>query len=87
VGEVVRFPRRRRSSVEPKGPAELRAFPDRIGLTAPPFDPANADHQWMWSKLYAAHVLPILVRDKPEGHPLRAWWQAEFNRVFPRAER
>lgn len=67
---VVRLPRRRRRAPGAPIEAKILAFPDRLGIHPPAFDPDNPAHvrgfetMWMFGRLELAKTLAV-------DHPLR----------------
>ncbi len=76
-------PRRRPRTCELRPvSAAIVSFPDKLGITAPAFDPNDEVHQLLWKAMWEASRLNH-ARHAPAGHPLRAWWQADFERQYP----
>lgn len=75
-------PRKRRTCALRPEPAAIVTFPDKLGITAPAFDPSDETHQLLWKAMWETTRLNH-ARHAPEGHPLRAWWQADFAKHYP----
>jgi hypothetical protein len=83
-GNVVRLPRRRcAKQLQDALQAQILDFPDQLGITAPPFDPANPKHVAAWQRWWRFGA-EIDAAEQPIGHPLRDWWERERARLYGR---
>jgi hypothetical protein len=84
---VIRLPRRRKRQTDTGFDAQVFQFPDRIGITAPAFNPNDESHAMIWQALWEVQTLYPRGRAAPKGHPLRLWYEQEFARNFPAPRR
>lgn len=86
-GNVVRLRKRRSCPGQPAlvQNADVLQFPDKLGLNPPTFDPANEVHADIWRAVWETSVMYKRAREAPKGHPLRAWYDREFERSFASA--